>query len=52
MLNRLTSFGSPWQMELKTSGRIIELRSNPMPDGGIVATYADISGAGRGRILR
>ena len=37
------SFGSPWQLELKTSGRIIELRSNPMPDGGIVATYADIS---------
>ena len=43
MLNRLTTFGSPWQMELKTSGRIIELRSNPMPDGGIVATYADIT---------
>jgi signal transduction histidine kinase len=42
-LNRLTTFGSPWQIELKTSGRIIELRSNPMPDGGIVATYADIS---------
>ncbi|MGX5830513.1 PAS domain-containing hybrid sensor histidine kinase/response regulator [Mesorhizobium sp. 43Arga] len=44
MLNRLTSFVSPWQMELKTSGRILELRSNEMPDGGIVATYADISG--------
>ncbi len=44
MLDRLTSFVSPWQMELKTSGRILELRSNPMPDGGIVATYADISG--------
>ncbi|MEO5760269.1 MAG: PAS-domain containing protein [Mesorhizobium sp.] len=44
MLNRLTSFVSPWQMELKTSGRTLELRSNPMPDGGIVATYADISG--------
>ena len=43
MLDRLTSFGTPWQIELKTSGRIIELRSNPMPDGGIVATYADIT---------
>jgi signal transduction histidine kinase/ActR/RegA family two-component response regulator len=42
-LDRLTSFGNPWQIELKTSGRIIELRSNPMPDGGIVATYADIT---------
>ncbi|MBL8584652.1 MAG: PAS-domain containing protein [Rhizobiaceae bacterium] len=43
ILNRMSSFGSPWQLELKTSGRTIELRSNPMPDGGIVATYADIS---------
>ncbi|MGF7008064.1 NahK/ErcS family hybrid sensor histidine kinase/response regulator [Aminobacter sp. BE322] len=42
-LNRLTGFGGPWQIELKTSGRIIEMRSNPMPDGGIVATYTDIS---------
>ena len=43
LLNRLISFGNPWQLELKKSGRIIELRSNPMPDGGIVATYADIT---------
>ena len=42
-LNRLTTFGSPWQVELKTRGRIIEIRSNPMPDGGVVATYADIT---------
>jgi signal transduction histidine kinase len=42
-IDRLAEFGNPWQMELKTSGRIIELRSNPMPDGGIVATYADIT---------
>ena len=49
MLNRLTASTDPWQMELKTSGRIIELRSNPMPDGGIVATYADISRARRSR---
>jgi Na+/proline symporter/CheY-like chemotaxis protein len=43
ILDRLTTFDSPWRLELKTSGRTIELRSNPMPDGGIVATYADIS---------
>ncbi|MBB6468919.1 Na+/proline symporter/signal transduction histidine kinase/CheY-like chemotaxis protein [Aminobacter lissarensis] len=42
-LDRLTRFGGPWQVELKTSGRIIEMQSNPMPDGGIVATYTDIS---------
>jgi len=43
ILDRMTTFGAPWQMELRTSGRTIELRSNPMPDGGIVATYADIT---------
>ncbi|QPC86756.1 response regulator [Mesorhizobium sp. NBSH29] len=42
-INRFAQFGSPWQMELKASGRILELRTNPMPDGGIVATYADIT---------
>jgi Na+/proline symporter/signal transduction histidine kinase/CheY-like chemotaxis protein len=42
-LDRLTTFGQSWQIELRTSGRTIELRSNPMPDGGIVATYADIT---------
>ncbi len=45
LLDRLTTFGHPWQLELATSGRIIEIRSNPMPDGGIVATYADITAA-------
>lgn len=44
-LNRLSSFGTPWRIELKTSGRIIELRSNPMPDGGMVATYSDVTSA-------
>nr|WP_210320101.1 NahK/ErcS family hybrid sensor histidine kinase/response regulator [Pseudaminobacter soli] len=43
LLNRFTSFGTPWQLELAKSGRILELRSNAMPDGGIVATYADIT---------
>ncbi len=43
ILDRMTTFDSPWQLKLETSGRTIELRSNPMPDGGIVATYADIS---------
>jgi Na+/proline symporter/signal transduction histidine kinase len=42
-LNRMTWFGEVWTIELKRSGRIIELRTNPMPDGGIVATYTDIT---------
>lgn len=44
-LNRLSSFGTPWRVELQGSGRIIELRSNPMPDGGMVATYSDVTAA-------
>ncbi|MGB3500206.1 MAG: hybrid sensor histidine kinase/response regulator [Mesorhizobium sp.] len=43
ILNNLSNYGTSWQVELKTSGRILELRSNPMPDGGLVATYADIT---------
>jgi Na+/proline symporter/CheY-like chemotaxis protein/two-component sensor histidine kinase len=43
MLNRMTWFGEVWTMELRRSGRIIELRTNPMPDGGLVATYTDIT---------
>lgn len=43
-LDRLTKFGSAWSMELKKSRRIVEIRSNPMPDGGVVVTYADITG--------
>ncbi|MCR5858365.1 NahK/ErcS family hybrid sensor histidine kinase/response regulator [Mesorhizobium sp. J428] len=43
ILDRLSTYDQPWQLELRTSGRIVELRSNPMPDGGMVATYADIT---------
>ena len=43
MLDRLTTVGKLWQMELLASNRTIEIRSNPMPDGGIVATYTDIT---------
>ncbi|MBZ0164382.1 MAG: hybrid sensor histidine kinase/response regulator [Notoacmeibacter sp.] len=43
ILDRMASYHRTWQLELKRSGRIIEMRSNPMPDGGVVATYADIT---------
>ena len=42
-IDRLSEYGKPWQVALASSGRIIEVRSNPMPDGGIVATYTDIT---------
>ncbi len=40
----ITQFRRTWQLALKRSGRILEVRSNPMPDGGIVITYTDITG--------
>ncbi len=43
ILDRMTSYHRAWQLELRRSRRIIEMRSNPMPDGGVVATYADIT---------
>lgn len=41
-LKRMTTY-EQWQVELRVAGRIIEVRSNPMPNGGVVATYADIT---------
>ncbi|MBX3566529.1 MAG: hybrid sensor histidine kinase/response regulator [Rhizobiaceae bacterium] len=43
LLDRFASHGEPWELPLARSRRILELRSNPMPDGGIVVTYADIT---------
>ncbi|MFP1632891.1 NahK/ErcS family hybrid sensor histidine kinase/response regulator [Zhengella sp. ZM62] len=43
ILERLTVTHATWQMELLSTGRIIEVRSNPMPNGGVVASYADIT---------
>ncbi len=42
-LARISGAEPAWQMQLKLSHRILEIRSNPMPDGGVVATYADIT---------
>ena len=42
-LDRMTTFGQSWKLSLQTSGRIIDIRSNPMPDGGIVTTYTDVT---------
>ncbi|WP_420959412.1 PAS domain-containing hybrid sensor histidine kinase/response regulator [Brucella sp. IR073] len=43
IMRNFTTFRQPWRIELKSSGRILEIRSNPMPDGGVVATYTDIT---------
>ncbi|HEY8566165.1 MAG TPA: hybrid sensor histidine kinase/response regulator [Beijerinckiaceae bacterium] len=43
---RLRSFTqdmAPVRVRLQPSGKVIELRSNPLPDGGIVTTYTDVT---------
>ncbi len=43
---RLESFindREPVRLRLHPSERVIEIRSNPLPDGGLVTTYTDIS---------
>ncbi len=42
-IDRLVLVPAPFQERLVTSGRVIEARSSPMPDGGIVATWTDIT---------
>ncbi|MDZ7823695.1 MAG: hybrid sensor histidine kinase/response regulator [Ahrensia sp.] len=44
IVKNLSQLRNAWQLHLKKSGRILELRSNTMPDGGLVVTYADITG--------
>ena len=33
----------PFQTRLYPSGIVLEIRPNPMPDGGVVTTYTDIT---------
>ncbi|MEO0496672.1 MAG: PAS domain-containing hybrid sensor histidine kinase/response regulator [Pseudomonadota bacterium] len=41
--DRLLKARQPWQLRLRQSGRIFEIISNEMPDGGVVTTWSDIS---------
>ncbi|MBN9044535.1 MAG: hybrid sensor histidine kinase/response regulator [Rhizobiales bacterium] len=45
VIRSLTAIRKPWRMEMKSTGRTLEIHSNPMPDGGIVTTYTDITAA-------
>ena len=42
-IDRLVLVPAPFQERLVSSGRVVEVRSSPMPDGGIVATWTDIT---------
>ncbi|MFE1598479.1 NahK/ErcS family hybrid sensor histidine kinase/response regulator [Methylobacterium sp. ID0610] len=45
---RIASFRQetgPQRLRLHPSGRVIEIRANPLPNGGVVATYTDVTDA-------
>ncbi|MDR3495978.1 MAG: PAS domain-containing hybrid sensor histidine kinase/response regulator [Ancalomicrobiaceae bacterium] len=42
-IDRLILMPVPFQERFASSGRVVEVRSSPMPDGGIVATWTDIT---------
>ncbi|MEM6667316.1 MAG: NahK/ErcS family hybrid sensor histidine kinase/response regulator, partial [Pseudomonadota bacterium] len=42
-INQLLAEGEPFVEPLQTEDRTLEIRSNAMPDGGIVVTYADVT---------
>ena len=44
IVENISSFRRAWQLPMRRSGRILEIRSNPMPDGGHVVTFTDITG--------
>jgi signal transduction histidine kinase/Na+/proline symporter/CheY-like chemotaxis protein len=41
--NTFVNAKEPLRVKLRKSGKTIEIRSNAMPDGGLVATFTDIS---------
>lgn len=42
-IRSLATLRKPWRLTLKSTGKVLEINSNPMPDGGLVATYTDIT---------
>jgi Na+/proline symporter/signal transduction histidine kinase/ActR/RegA family two-component response regulator len=42
-LESLVNDSEPVRLRLHPGGRVIEIRSNPLPGGGLVTTYTDIS---------
>ncbi|MGU3574506.1 PAS-domain containing protein [Brucellaceae bacterium C25G] len=42
----IRSFGrsnQAWRFQIHSTGKTLEIRSNPMPDGGLVASYTDVT---------
>ena len=51
-IRSLAAVRRPWRINMKSTGKVLEIQSNPMPDGGIVATYTDITAAVEADVTR
>ncbi|MGU3400599.1 NahK/ErcS family hybrid sensor histidine kinase/response regulator [Brucellaceae bacterium D45D] len=51
-MHSLTVMRKPWRMEMKTTAKFLEIQSNPMPDGGIVATYTNVTAEVEADLMR
>ncbi len=51
-IHALTAMREPWRMEMKTTAKVLEIQSNPMPDGGIVATYTNVTAEVEADLMR
>lgn len=52
VIRSLAAVRRPWRINMKSTGKVLEIQSNPMPDGGIVATYTDITAAVEADVTR
>lgn len=52
VIRSLTAIRKPWRMDLPSTGKVLEIQANAMPDGGIVATYTDITAAVEADLMR
>ncbi|MBJ6132284.1 hybrid sensor histidine kinase/response regulator [Ochrobactrum sp. Q0168] len=52
LIHSLTASRKPVRLKMKSTGKTLEIQSNPMPDGGIVATYTDITAAVEADLMR
>lgn len=51
----IRSFGRAnqvWRFQIRSTGKTLEIRSNPMPDGGLVASYTDVTDAVEAETIR
>ncbi|MBV2142439.1 hybrid sensor histidine kinase/response regulator [Falsochrobactrum sp. TDYN1] len=51
-IRSVAAIRQPWRMTFRSTGRILEINSNAMPEGGLVTTYTDITAEVQASIMR